>query len=405
MHEYAHLSVTLYNFTLSFIFAFMLKNLINGEPVRHLYVIGNGFDRYHGAKSSYWDFRGYLIRHDDFALKMFELFFGPRAMMNNFQSIRDYLLCLQYGRTLPVPRNTWACKCLWSDFERYLGELNRERVFDFVDEDLSESEKEEGGSCANFYAIIERVSDIVKACSVEMQYHFHRWINTVHYEKGFRKKMLQLDGNAAFLNFNYTLFLETEYDIPREQIVYIHGDRRQRFGKLVLGHRVEDDEEAFDEWIHKNRNRRRYRPNLKGKNGRYFANDKLVYLAFFSENEAKGNWRLPIRYYAVDLIEERLEGYYKENVKRCGEIIDRNLGFFKSLRELREITVLGHSLSDVDLPYFKAILENVVDPEYLKWQFSYHNDADICRIKRFCRQLKIPEGKNVQLFRMSDLKR
>lgn len=172
--------------------------------------------------------------------------------------------------------------------------------------------------------------------------------------------MLQLDGNAAFLNFNYTLFFETEYDIPRAQIVYIHGDRRQRFGKLVLGHRVEDDEVAFDEWIHKNRNRRRYRPNLKGKNGRYFANDKLVYLAFFSENEAKGNWRLPIRYYAVDLIEERLEGYYKENVKRCGEIIDRNFGFFKSLRELREITVLGHSLSDVDLPYFKAILENVV---------------------------------------------
>lgn len=111
----------------------MLENLINGEPVRHLYVIGNGFDRYHGAKSTYWDFRGYLIRHDDFALKMFELFFGPRSMMNNFKSIKDYLLCLQYGRALPAPRNTWACKCLWNDFERYLGELNRERVFDFVD--------------------------------------------------------------------------------------------------------------------------------------------------------------------------------------------------------------------------------------------------------------------------------
>lgn len=212
-------------------------------------------------------------------------------------------------------------------------------------------------------------------------------------------------GMQLFLNFNYTLFLETEYGIPREQIVYIHGDRRQRFGKLVLGHRVEDDEAAFDEWIHKNRNRRRYRPNLKGKNGRYFANDKLVYLAFFLENETKGNWRLPIRYYAVDLIEERLEDYYKENVKRCGEIIDRNWGFFKSLRELQEITVLGHSLSDVDLPYFEAILDNVVDPEYLKWQFSYHNDADICRIKRFCRQLKIPKVENVQLFSMSDLKR
>lgn len=399
------LSVTLCNFALSFIFVFMLENLINGEPVRHLYVIGNGFDRYHGAKSTYWDFRGYLIRHDDFALKMFELFFGPRSMMNNFKSIKDYLLCLQYGRALPAPRNTWACKCLWNDFERYLGELNRERVFDFMDEELSELDEEEDGFYTNFDALIGWVSDIVKECSVEMQYHFHRWINTVHYEKGFRKKMLLLDGNAAFLNFNYTLFLETEYGIPREQIVYIHGERRQKFGKLVLGHRAENAEAAFDEWIHKNRNKRRYRPNLKGKNGRYFANDKLVYLAFFAEDEAKGRWRLPVRYYAADLIEERLEDYYKENVKRCGEIIDRNLEFFKSLRELQEITVLGHSLGDVDLPYFRAILDHVVAPEDLKWKFSYHTDADKCRIKRFCRQLKIPEAGNDQLFSMSVLKR
>ena len=144
---------------------------------------------------------------------------------------------------------------------------------------------------------------------------------------------------------------------------------------------------------------------MKGKNGRYFANDKLVYLTFFAEDEAKGRWRLPVRYYAADLIEERLEDYYKENVKRCGEIIDRNLEFFKSLRELQEITVLGHSLGDVDLPYFRAILDHVVAPEDLKWKFSYHTDADKCRIKRFCRQLKIPEAENDQLFSMSVLKR
>lgn len=29
------------------------------------------------------------------------------------------------------------------------------------------------------------------------------------------------------------------------------------FGKLVHGHRVDDDEEAFDEWIHKNRNQKK----------------------------------------------------------------------------------------------------------------------------------------------------
>ncbi|MDD4721079.1 MAG: hypothetical protein PHQ88_09555 [Bacteroides sp.] len=69
-----------------------------------------------------------------------------------------------------------------------------------------------------------------------------------------------------------------------------------------------------------NKNRRRYRHNLKDKRGKYFPNDKLVYLAFFLKDETKGNWRNPIRYYAVDHIEHRL----------------------------KEITVLGHSLGNVD---------------------------------------------------------
>lgn len=100
--------------------------------------------------------------------------------------------------------------------------------------------------------------------------------------------MLYLDPNAAYLNFNYTLFLETEYNISREHILYIHGDRRQKFGSLVLGHNVEDNEVAFEEWVHKHKNRRRYRPNLKDKKGKYFANDKLVYLAFFLKDMKKG---------------------------------------------------------------------------------------------------------------------
>jgi hypothetical protein len=99
--------------------------------------------------------------------------------------------------------------------------------------------------------------------------------------------------------------LETEYNIPREQILYIHGERRQKFGSLVLGHNVEDDDASFKEWVHKNKNRRRYRHNLKDKRGKYFPNDKLVYLAFFLKDETKGNWRNPIRYYAVDHIEHR----------------------------------------------------------------------------------------------------
>ena len=160
------------------------------------------------------DFRSYLLKHNDFVVKMFELFFGPRSMMNNFDDYNDYLLCLQYGRKLPAPKNTWAKDYLWKDFEKYLSELNRERIFDFVDENLPRLyEDDENFSYAEYLGPIDIVADVVFSCTFEIQYLFHRWINTIHYKKGFRKNMLYLDPNAAYLNFNYTLFLGVKLNI------------------------------------------------------------------------------------------------------------------------------------------------------------------------------------------------
>ncbi len=379
-----------------------IKYSINGKPIRHLYIIGNGFDRHHGAKSSYEDFHKYLLKRNQLIVMMFELFFGPKSMINSFGNIANYLLCPYFDAELYVPETTWTTKYLWKDFEKNLSELNRERIFDFVDECLSRmSEDDEDFSYADFLSPINLVEEVVNLCSHDMQYHFHRWINTIHYKKGFRKNMLNLDSNAAFLNFNYTLFLESEYFIPRDHILYIHGHRQQKFGTLVLGHNVEDEDASFKEWVHKHKIRRRYRPNLKDKKGNYFANDKLVYLTYFLKDEKKGNWRDPIRFYAADYTEHFLESYYTKNIKHCNDIIDTNLGFFESMSYLEKITVLGHSLGEVDFPYFKAIVENTNNTENLVWNFSYHNDNDILNIRKFCKRMNIPQKNNVQLFQMS----
>lgn len=231
---------------------------------------------------------------------------------------------------------------------------------------------------ADYYAPIDYIYDVVQSCSTEMQYQFHRWVNNLHYSKGFKKKMVDLNKSAAFLNFNYTLFLESEYQIPQECILYIHGNRKQPFGSLVLGHNEEDDTIGFKKWVYQHRNRRRYRPNLKDKKGNYFPNDKLM-LAFFLKDETKGNWRNPIRYYAVNDIEERLRDYYSRNIKHCNDIIDKNIGFFDSLGDLERVTVLGHSLGDVDMTYFRKIKSSVAYPDKLQWEFSYHTDADITK--------------------------
>lgn len=35
---------------------------------------------------------------------------------------------------------------------------------------------------------------------------------------------------VIFLNFNYTLFLESEYGVPSDWICYIHGNCKDKFG-------------------------------------------------------------------------------------------------------------------------------------------------------------------------------
>ena len=366
---------------------------VGGQNAKHLYVIGNGFDRYHGAQSGYQQFRSYLFRKAPHIVSTFDLYFGPRSLEKSFAKPDRWWWCLQpyeyrkkiLGRNYPVA--TWSRDHLWSDFENNLCELNREKVFDILDMFLpSVDEGEFGFKYCDYYLPLDQITDAVQFCTKGMKYHFHRWINTIHYSKGFRKRMLPLDRDALFLNFNYTLFLESEYGISNDNILYIHGCRRDKIGSLVLGHHV-NDEEAFSRWIYKNKNRKRYRDVQKDHKGRYYKNDKLAYLAFFLKDERNGNWRLPIRYYAVNEAEQRLEKYYSANFKNTAKIIDANRGFFDSLSNIQTVTVIGHSLSEVDRLYFENI-KNSISPDAV-WEFSYHTDKDKQGIDKFCDSMGI----------------
>lgn len=376
---------------------------VGGKPVKHLYVIGNGFDRYHGAESGYMSFRRYLYRRSPQTVGYFDLYFGPRSLDRSFSTPVGWFWCMQpyeyrhdeYGLRYPVA--TWSRSNLWRDFETYLSELNREKVFDILDMQLPRVDvDDEDFSYAQFYAPLDDITNAVASCTFEMKYHFHRWINTLHYAKGFRKRLLNIDKDAVFLNFNYTLFLESEYGIPAEQICYIHGSRMDKLGSLVLGHHSED-QQAFERWKHKNQNRRRYRHVQKDKKGRYFRNDKLAYLAFFHEKDWTGNWRLPIRYYAVEAAEERLEKYYYTNFKNTRKIIDAHMGFFDSLGSIENITIIGCSLGSIDMDYYKQIRSSVKGDA--QWEFSYHSDEDKKRIEKFCKELNI-DTECVRTFKM-----
>jgi len=374
---------------------------------KHLYIIGNGFDCYHGTQSSYKDFRRYLMKTDINIVKMMDLYFGPKSLENTFNSSIAYYWSLEtedfrkYMR-IPLPHSTWANEHLWKDFEKSLSELSREKIFDILDMMLpAQFESDNHFRYADYYAPIDNLVDFIQDCTVNMKYRFHRWINTLHYKKGFKKRMIQLDKKAVFLNFNYTLFLESEYNIPHEQILYLHGNRLDKLGSLIVGH-GEAYESNLQSWIHKNKNRRRYRQNLKDRKGRYYANDKLAYLAYFLDDETRGNWRNPIRYYAAEHARECLEQYYITNFKNTGEIIRYHEDFFSSLKEINEITVLGHSLGEVDIPYINRIIQSSANPSAIKWNFSYYSESDKERIKHFSHKFSIAE-ELIRLFAFSEI--
>jgi hypothetical protein len=106
------------------------------------------------------------------------------------------------------------------------------------------------------------------------------------------------------------------------------------------------------------------------------------------EDKTKGNWRLPIRYYAQEAIREAIEGYYDNSLKRTHSIIHHHQSFFDSLKDVRKIVILGHSLSDVDMPYFDKIANSIMKDQ-VEWEISYHTPTDINRIHHFCKRYGI----------------
>lgn len=355
---------------------------------RHLYVIGNGFDMYHGAESSYAHFREYLLRHNVDVVKSLEFFFGPRSLRNTVERYSEYRWYTEDFKHLRIkaPETKWAKMFLWRDFERYLSSLNREKLFDILEMSLPKTKHQERHF--NYQIYQKNVDNILKKihlCTFEMRYQFHKWIKTLSYSKGYKAKALDIDLDALFLNFNYTTFLEDVYSVPRVNMIYIHGCKNNKYGSLILGH-SQDYQRGLEEWLHKNRNRKRYRPNLKDKKGNFFGNYKLSYLAYFADSLEDASWITESRYDAIIDVKVQIEAYYQQNFKDSTSIIRNNSDFFSSLYNIEEITVLGHSLGEVDHNYYKAIIDSNKEPHQIEWTFSWYNDNDKKRIAKFKEQ-------------------
>ena len=61
--------------------------------------------------------------------------------------------------------------------------------------------------------------------------------------------------------------------------------------------------------------------------------------------------------------------------KQVETIISKNHSYFASLRDVAEIVFIGHSLNDVDLPYFREIVNCAPTCRWVVYGFEGHITA------------------------------
>lgn len=333
-----------------------------------LFIIGNGFDIMHGVPSSYYNFRDTIGKNNIL-----------RFTLENYIKTDD----------------------IWGNFEDGLAYLDREMMLGTVDDWLSDfgvlDEEDDDFSAADFFAAQETAASPVFILTQELPKRFRKWINTLEPRSPSKPLEGLLKVGARYINFNYTEFLETIYEVPRKNVLYIHGDRRDKKEQLVLGH-GQDTEVVFEKWYQSNKNRKEFQPRRRGRKGRFYNNDNPVYLAYYLKDEIKGNWKNQMRYDAINNTVRIIEDYYDESAKKTSEVLAKNQLYFKSLEDIKKIVVLGHSLSDVDYPYFREIIKHNRNSTEMKWYFSWYSVDDLRRITRFISVMNI-SNPNVELFR------
>jgi hypothetical protein len=272
--------------------------------MNRLVVVGNGFDLAHNLPTKYCNFKGYVREN-------FEDFY--------------YAICKYIDTDL-----------LWSDFEYSLGNIDMdslrndtfEFLIDYSDDDWSDSYHHDSQyETEKALSFSEKITELLS-----------RWLkDTISFDNVYPKfKHYFTTSNCMFLSFNYTDTLERIYNIPKSEILYIHG---KLYGEdaIVCGH-----------------------------------NDK--YELHMRSFEDGGSLRTEDEDVRIVEAEEIIEDYFKRTRKDTITIIKNNRSFFERCSTLNEIFILGHSLADVDMDYFQAIAKYA--HKNCSWNIGYYNNRD-----------------------------
>lgn len=225
----------------------------------------------------------------------------------------------------------------WADFEDRLASLDS----DLLIEDASSflvGYGAEDWSDSYHHDYQYEIRQAVEAISTTLRLRFAEWIRQlpVPWAAEFSGQRVPLDPSAVFLNFNYTPSLQRLYGVPDVNMLHIHGAAANPTETLVLGHGWEPDP-----------NRDPYR---------------------FEQDPTDADMRVVEGQGIVD-------DYFRDTFKPTAKVIAKNAAFFAGLSDVDRIVVMGHSVSEVDHPYFEEIIAGI-DVKRVRWKVSYYGDLD-----------------------------
>ncbi len=215
---------------------------------------------------------------------------------------------------------------LWENFEEDLGTFEWKSFFDNnCQVDLTEHNFKISAT----YSLEDDLNEQSEQLKIDISSVFENWLESVDISR--IQKRVVLPEDAFFISFNYTLTLERVYGIQQNKILHIHGDIVNNPGELIFGHNKTLEEiPELDE---------------NGNSNRTIFTD--------SENAAKS--------------------LLYDFLKPVTNIIEYNKKTFELMDNVKEIYVLGHSLNQIDIPYFKEIAEKVPKA---KWNVSFYDPAE-----------------------------
>ena len=309
-----------------------------------LVIIGNGFDMAHGLKSGYGNFKEYIQKNDIDEYEFLETLFGSDFNKDEFW----------WNFEESLSKN---------DFENFSEsiELNNDdqRKNGFEDENCEESN-------SSYFA--EHICRLKKM--------FCEWIYTINEneinDESKKEKICTYFDDSIVMTFNYTSTVEELYGV---NCFHIHGyienvDLENEIGldSIVLGHSFNlsllgsNDEEINSDDVY-----------CVSDDGESIPFSDLSFVKVYNCSNSD---------YINDSLSNADSTYQQIFTKRCNKIINEdNCGFFMELernaKDIDEIIVLGHSISEIDRKYYEKIVDTIrKNNKTIKWIVSYYGGEE-----------------------------